>query len=334
MSPGRHRFRKNADPRESTAAQPLYAFGKLPTLRDFVHLNIWNGITRHMQDWIKNGHDHWVGAQSKNRGKMGSFGLLLNFPEYKDQAVVARIWDSRDGTSPPRPFPFCLFMVEPAGSTGDPELLVSASKIWSRMDEWFRLTCEGKMSLVQLRDTHLDRAEPPPDESVLPVTSSLEKTLLTDWLDSLLPQTKCRSRLDILLLLREMMILWRAAQTRDGLAVRLPLNAQMSITDQVSAWMQWMTTNLNSGFSGYRAVIVPGDSSPHRASVVFLARPITVEDFQLLTSEASTYSNVDDLGEISMPMDSSRSLDFESRYRPWLEDRNKTISDWVCCRLD
>ena len=98
----------------------LRAFGKLPVSREFLHLEAGQGTAKLVQDWIKSGHDSWVRRfDVKKRGQIAPSCMFTTIPASRDRAVVGCIWNSRDNASPPRTFPFSLFLVQSPAAHDD-----------------------------------------------------------------------------------------------------------------------------------------------------------------------------------------------------------------------
>ena len=94
----------------------LRAYGKLPFYAEYRRLEVSPGTPTLFSQWLDAGRLAWArSATVSGKGALRGSRLLIQLPDTKE-AVVARLWDSRDSLG--RVFPFAFFIVCPPEALG------------------------------------------------------------------------------------------------------------------------------------------------------------------------------------------------------------------------
>lgn len=319
--------------RANGAADPdlkVRAFGKLPSSREFQHLDAGQGPAKIFADWIKSGHDHWVTCvETEKRGEIVPYGLLAALPGLKDYQVVARVWNSRDSASPPRAFPFVLFtLLKWPKNCGKLERLVVCRQIWNRFGELFQRLSDDSLKLRDLRGELLDVDL---DESVAgagKLVAAMEQTSLPKWLEAIAPSTRSSDPAEMLALLQLLVEGWREQGSSVGVAVRLPVCNAFALAPQVAAWLRWLDVNVSNS-AELVGLFVPQGGLNDATAINLITRPISTADFQLLTTNAEEYHFVEDIAQIRNSVSWSQgSTELPPGARRLLETDSRTLRDW------
>ncbi len=273
----------------------IRAFGKLPVSREFLHLEAGQGPGKAVQDWIKAGHDSWITrAESKKRGQIAPFCYFVDIPDTKSLVALGCIWNSCDGASPPRAFPFTFFLTQPATAQNNwiGQYMI-CENYWKQLADLYKPAAQGDVKIQDLREHELQPIETLSDatEAVAEEAAQVE---LGRWLESLLPNVRCDKPLDYLAFLESQLDGWRRQTQSSGLALRLPLSRKFAYRVQVAAWLRWLSTRISASSVPLAGLFVPQAVAEAEPVLTVVTGPICEKDFQFLTTDASSHDHVED----------------------------------------
>ncbi len=301
----------------------IRGFGKLPSSREFVHIDAWQEQARVYQAWVQGGHDRWVTrVDPQRRGRVTPAGLFARFPELDDLAVVASIWNSRDSAAPPRTFPFTLFALQAVPDTTWAAHLITCSVAWDQFSDLFGLLSRGAIGPQDVRDRPL-QAPADPAAAAGSLQQDMQAIPFCPWIRGLAAAAQSAGAESYLQYLGGLLLNWR--NQPHGFAARLPLSRSHPYRPQVAAWLQWLQTHL--GDLDLTALLVPQNVPEAAPAVVLLTRPLSPADFQLLTTNAADCDSVDDAGR--MPRGAALANLPEGLGRLLHQDA-ASVYDWSC----
>ena len=305
----------------------LRAFGKLPVSREFLHLEAGQGQAKLFQDWIKAGHDNWVRRlETQKRGQIAPSCMFTTIPESRDRAVVACIWNSRDNASPPRTFPFSLFLVQSAAAHHNwLDRFLLCENDWDRLIQCYDELRTEDMTLQELQGRQvlpIDDLNRQADE----VANAAGQIEFETWLRAILPAVRCDTPLAYLQFLQAMVDRWRRHNANGGAAVRLPLSRAYPYRVQVAAWLRWLAAHLDSTRTRLTGLIVPQNVPETQPAITVATRSMTEADFQLLTTNAAEYEEIEDATQPQIP--AAGDDRGEPHFREFLKG-GKSLWDWA-----
>ncbi|MCH8053941.1 MAG: DUF2094 domain-containing protein [Planctomycetes bacterium] len=279
------------DPKE----RQLRAFGKLPVSREFLQLEAGQGSGKVVQDWIKAGHESWITrAEARKRGQIAPFCYFVDIPDSKSLVALGCIWNSYDGASPPRMFPFTFFLTQPATAQNNwvGQYLI-CENYWRQLGSLYEPATRGDVRIQDLREHELQPIDALSDatEAMAEEAAQIE---LGHWLESLLPNVRCDTPLEYLAFLESRLDGWRRQALGSGLALRLPLSRTIAYRVQVAAWLCWLSTQIGECNTPLTGLFVPQEVAEAEPVLTFVTGPICEMDFQFLTTDARSHDHVED----------------------------------------
>ena len=277
----------------------LRAYGKLPLYAEYRRLEVSPGAPLVFSQWLDEGRLAWVrSTENDPRGQTRSSRVALRWPDSREW-IVANIWDSRDSLG--RVFPLAFFVVCPPESLGKTRLerWISCAAIHEYLDrEHTRLATLGtggdfyrvyRQHPVPIRLPDL----PQRAEELLARAREIE---FAPWFQAAdLPDIEPGAWFASLLRRAER---WKAQpEMLAELGLSCPLAAGIPHSVQAAVWLEWVST-LPAVANKDPWLIAPStrETGPARLHIVF--RDLLPGDFQLLTSDATRYNYVEDLGTV------------------------------------
>jgi hypothetical protein len=279
----------------SSKAHQLRAFGKLPVNREFLQLEAGEGSGKIVQDWIKAGHDSWITrVEAKKRGQIAPFCYFLDIPDLKNSVALGCVWNSRDGASPPRVFPFTFFLTQSAAASSSwVEQYLVCENYWSQLDGLYGPAASGELSIQNLREYELQSIGLPTD-ALAEVAAQADQIELGNWLESLLPSVRGVKPLEYLAFLESRVDGWRRQARGSALAVRLPLSRKTAYRAQVATWLRWLSTQFDDPRPPLTGLFVPQEVAEAEPVLTLATGQICEKDFQFLTTDAGSHDHVED----------------------------------------
>jgi len=274
----------------------LRAYGKLPMYAEYRRLEVAPGAPTAFSQWMDAGRLAW--ARSPTRSATGSTHptrLLLRLPETKE-LVVASVWDSRDSLG--RVFPFSFFIVcAPADLGADAvEQWATASALHNAFDgfhgelpalsqggDFYRLF---QKRIIPLRPDDFaqqtaDLRRQSADIDAQPWAEKADFDGVQDpglWFAGVARRAqRLREQPDLI----------------GDLALSCPLSTAAPLGAQVALWLRWFASLGKA--DRLPSVVAPAGEIRAPALLYLAARDVLPDDFQLLTSDARSYSFVEKL---------------------------------------
>jgi hypothetical protein len=271
-------------------AAQVRAFGKLPTSREFLQIDTANGAARSYEEWLKSGHDQWVvDTQSGNRGRVAPSRLLLRFPNTSEM-VIARLWASADAAG--RTFPFSLFVLaEPTRHTLT-EVFALASVVWTWLDSLHQPFEDGSRDLRDLRREAIAVTEDGVSRQLGTLEQAMTEISLLDWLRTIAKDSAIDSST-----LAQGLITTSETQLLNSQSITVPLVRRHDPAAQAAAWLSWLGGRSESARS-LNGVLWRQDLPDVPPAMSILGRAPLNRDFQLLTTDATECTHLDDLGSL------------------------------------
>lgn len=286
----------------------LRAFGKLPVSREFLQLEAGQGSGKVVQDWIKAGHESWITrAEARKRGLIAPFCYFVDLSDLKNLVAIGCIWNSCDGASPPRAFPFTFFLTQPATAQSNwvGQYLICAH-YWRQLADLYEPAARGDTKIQNMRAHELQ-----PIDALCDATEAVAKEAaqveLGYWLESLLPNVRCDKPLEYLAFLESQLDGWRRQAHASGLALRLPLSRTIAYRVQVAAWLRWLSTQIGESSIPLTGLFVPQEVAEAEPVLTLVTGPICEKDFQFLTTDARSHDHVEDATCYKAPPESPSS---------------------------
>jgi len=309
----------------------LRAFGKLPISNEYINVDVGQGPAKDFLEWYHEGHANWIRLSGPDkRGEIVPTCLYWPVPGSKNQAVVACTWNSQDGASPPRSFPFTLLVLvqnPPKRSWADHFSV--CNHLWTQMQSYFQPLYDEETPLQQIREVTLSVSFDELESTNESLSNQVESINLSSWLDSIAVSTACPDAANLMGLFHWLISSRREHLTKHGLGVRLPLSPEFPIPPQVVAWLQWLHSHLGETSPPLTSLLVPIDATSPSPAVTILTRPVTSNDLQLATSKACDFPGVEDLVQAARNLPPASHVDIPSEQNEILQDRNKTLWDWA-----
>ena len=273
----------------------LRAFGKLPVNREFLQLEAGQGSGKVVQDWIKAGHESWITlVEAKKRGHIAPFCYFVDIPDLKNLVALGCIWNSCDGASPPRTFPFTFFLTQPATAQNNwIGQYLMCENYWRQLSGLYEPATRGDLRIQDLREHELQPIDTLSD-AMDAVAEEAAKIELGRWLESLLPNVRCDKPLEYLTFLESRLDGWRRQAHGAGLAVRLPLSRAIAYRAQVAVWLRWLSTQIGEARTPLTGLFVPQEVADAEPVLTLVTGPICEKDFQFLTTDARSHDHVED----------------------------------------
>ncbi len=280
----------------------LRAYGKLPMYAEYRRLEVSPGTPTSYSRWLDDGRLAWVRAMPEGgHGRMLSHQLLLQPPDSKEW-IVACLWDSRDSLG--RTFPFSFFVTctpEQLGGSAV-ERLVSGLHIFGQLDAAHReLSRVGQggdfykffqKRTIELKPDDLSERVERLRRDALAIASD-------QWYDAFgFPEELERGQW--FAGLRTRAARWDNGRGAPELAVSCPIAGGVSRESQAFLWTYWIATALSASNAspGFVLPATSGNAPAARSELHLLFRAVLPNDFQLLTSDAASYSYVDHLEKL------------------------------------
>lgn len=276
---------------------PLRAYGKLPLYAEYRRLEVSPGTPTAFSRWLDEGRLAWVKAFPDHKhGTTRATRMVVRLPDSKE-LVVAALWDSRDSLG--RVFPITFFVVCPPEALGDDYLQRWASVLY--VQESFD-HCYGELARLgqggDFYKLYEKRTVPlKPDDLASRVEKLVERSRqisAEDWLAAFDYRDAEASIWASSLIRRAERWLTQPA-TPASLAVSCPLAPGFPYDAQAVMWLGWL-----DGLSKFNGrvpwVIWPSGSSPAPSAMHVGLRDPMPDDFQLFTTDATTYGFVENLG--------------------------------------
>jgi len=287
---------------QDASERQLRAFGKLPVSREFLQLEAGQGAGKVVQDWIKAGHESWITrAEAKKRGHIAPFCYFVDIPGSKNLAALGCIWNSRDGASPPRAFPFTFFLTPPATAPNNwvGQYLI-CENYWRQLGGLYEPATRGDVRIQDLRAHELQPIDTLSDATEA-IAHEAEQVQLGHWLESLLPNVRCDKPQEYLAFLESRLDGWRRQAHGSMLALRLPLSRAIAYRVQVAAWLRWLSTQIGESRVPLTGLFVPQEVAEAEPVLTFVTGPICEKDFQFLTTDARSHDHVEDATSYKAP---------------------------------
>jgi len=218
----------------------------------------------------------------------------VDIPGSKDLVALGCIWNSCDGASPPRAFPFTFFLTQPATAQKNwVGQYVICENYWRQFDGLYKPVTQGDVRIQDLREHELQPINTLSDatEAIAEEAAQVE---LGHWLKSLLPNVRCDKPLEYLAFLESRLDGWLRQAHSSGLALRLPLSRAVAYRVQVAAWLRWLSTQLGESSTPLTGLFVPQDVAEAEPVLTLVTGPICEKDFQFLTTDARSHDHVED----------------------------------------
>ena len=342
MSPFKKIINRITGHSELNAPAPVVrGFGKLPHKSEFLQLGAGQGVGRAFADWIKTGHDGWIRQfEGRKRGCIAPTCFHVDLPDLKNSAVTGCMWDSRDGASPPRSFPFAFFVVSQASLHKDwLEQLLFCDHYWKQLAPLFESARAEQGTLQKLEDHCLA----PLDDSSAKINEVIEAASgigFKQWLDAILPGVRCSKPDEYLQFLD-----WLRRQLHDpaeprGFAARLPLSRDFDYRVQTAVWLKWLGAGVDPASTRLAGLFAPQSVPEAQPAITVAVRPVTNADFQLLTTDARQHAAVEDAtkmpdsvpcGGPQTPQDSLEELDSgDMSLWDWATREAEAVADNAC----
>lgn len=271
----------------NTQAPVVRGFGKLPHKSEFLHLGAGEGVGRAFADWIKTGHDGWIRRfEGRKRGCIAPTCFHAVLPDLKNSAVTGCIWDSRDGASPPRSFPFTFFVVSQASLHHDwLEQLLFCDHYWKQLIPLFESARTDANTLQKLEDHCLAPLEDS-STNISEVVEAAGGIGFKQWLDVILPSVRCNKPHEYLQFLHRLRRQLHESAEPHGFAARLPLSRDFDYGVQTAVWLKWLGAGVDQARTRLTGLFVPQSMPEAEPALTVTVRPVTNADFQLLTTDA------------------------------------------------
>lgn len=277
------------------AALLLRAYGKLPLYAEYRRLEVTAGPATQFSQWLDEGRLAW--ARSPTRGAQGvtrGTRMLLTLPGAKE-AVVARLWDSRDSLG--RVFPFCFFVCaapEALGATLAEQWVAAA---------WIHLQFEALHAELSAlgrggdfyRHYQKRQVSPRPDDAEQRLRNLRQQAASIPaeaWVRAAAGDGADAAQFGGALLRRAQR--WRAAEAAGDLALSIPLADGAGADEQVVLFSDWLAPVLAAAGRAAK-VVAPCDAAAGRA-IQILTREVLVDDYQLATSDEPAYRFIEHVG--------------------------------------
>ncbi len=291
---------------------PLRAYGKLPMYAEYRRLELSPGAPTAFSQWMDAGRLAWVNAMSKSgAGSTRPSRLFLRLPGLREIAV-ASVWDSRDTVG--RVFPFSFFVIASPDALGEnlTERLASAMALFEAFDaahaELNRLGAGGDFYRLYAK-RRLPLRPPDVQDRAAALRSQSGGVDASVWFKSFSPDGKLDPAIWFGTLVRRGQRWKGNASLASNLAISCPMIANVSSAAQALIWLEWLEP-LAAKIPAIPWFVLPADASRNGASMHVALREPMPGDFQLLTSDESSYGFVERIGEMPTASTDSSSLVF------------------------
>ncbi|MCG3137117.1 MAG: hypothetical protein HJJLKODD_00960 [Phycisphaerae bacterium] len=279
-------------PDEGSAVGLLRAFGKLPSSSEFVQVECGSGAAKVFAEWIRVGYEGWVRLRGSDKsGEIRVSRLFMRLSGFRDRAVLAVVSPSRDSASPPRFFPFALYVLVPWGEERNwIEALVKWNRVWEELEKLLAALVGGSMKVGELRGMELAMQEPAELEPADELEKILRGEAFGEWWSAL---ARSHGGVDEQAGAALLLGLESAGRQDQGLTVRLPLARQRAIWPQALAWLSWIG---QQSFSTQPPTLIrlPVNGGTIDPTLTLSLRPVVSDDFLIVTSGVDDYSRVED----------------------------------------
>ena len=266
----------------------LRGFGKLPSSREFLHLNVGEGLAKVAHDWFTAGHQAWIKhIPADSRGQVVTSHFALKLPELSNHVAIGCLWNSRDSAS--RVFPFGLFVLMKNGKDrGWAEKLLIAQQIWMQISPIYDSLLTNPKPISDLRNATISLDINGLQRQAGDLSNELEGIKLSDWLSSV---TYCEELANVEQFIKALRQKFREWKSNDMTGVRFPLICDYSIQAQLLTWLSLLENNLTD--KPAQSIIASPDNGSSRPAVSVVFKSLSLMDFQLFTTDAKDFGAVD-----------------------------------------
>jgi len=275
----------------------LRAYGKLPLYSEYRRLELAPGLPTTFSRWLDEGRLAWMrGAAAREAGAVQTSRVIFRAADSRE-VVVASVWDSRDSLG--RVFPFSFFITCPVEALGatSAQRWVSALSLFRTFDRAhleLSTLCAGGDFYRQYRQRAVTIPDGELDSRVETIRSDAARPPAAEWFDAAALDSSI-ALADWLASLQYRANRWRSQpQLAQELAVSFPLSSSVPAGVQVLMWLDWLEP-LISKVGRTPVIFAPGDDAGNGRCLHVLLREPMPDDFQLLTSDQSSYGFVEHL---------------------------------------